>query len=85
MKKLQRFFAVIALTLALALSASAGDILGPGAKSPLPPPPPPTIETGNIETPGATVKGDILTPGVAELDPVTEAALSLLQSILSLF
>ncbi len=83
MKKLQQFFAVIVLTLALALSASAGDMLSPG----MIPPPPATqsIVTGDIKTPGASAVGDILAPDVAELDMVTEAALSLLQSILSLF
>jgi hypothetical protein len=40
---------------------------------------------GDIGMPGATATGDIQAPGVVALDPVTEAALSLLQSLLSLF
>jgi hypothetical protein len=81
MKKLQQFFAVIVLTLALVLSASAenGDILGPGTGSP----PSLTIVTPDSETPGESDTGDTSTPGVT--DPVTEVALSLLHSILSLF
>jgi len=35
--------------------------------------------------PGATATGEIPTPGVDALDPVTEAALSFLQSVLALF
>jgi hypothetical protein len=83
MKKLQEFFTVIVLTVSLALSASAGDMAGPGlipqhrASQ--------SIVTDDIKTPGASAVGDMLAPGVAELDMVTEAALSLLQSILSLF
>jgi hypothetical protein len=82
MKRLQQLPAVIALMLVLALSAPAGDILGPGAAPP--PPPPEYVVTGDTETPEAST-GDVSNPDVVELDPVTEAALSLLQSILSLF
>jgi hypothetical protein len=83
MKKLQQFFAVIVLTLALALSAPAynGDILGPGAGAP----PSLTTVTRDPETPDESATGEILTPGVTDLDPVTEAALYLLKGILSLF
>ena len=84
MKRLQQLPAVIALTLVLALSAPAGDILGPGAASPPPPPPPQYVVTGDTETPEASL-GDVSNPEVVELDTMTEAALSLLQSILSLF
>jgi hypothetical protein len=83
MKKLQQFFTVTVLTVALALSASAGDMAGPGVISPHRATQ--TIVTGDVKTPGATAVGDMLAPGVAELDMVTEAALSLLQGILSLF
>jgi hypothetical protein len=85
MKKLSQFCAVVALTLALALTTFAGDIGFPGTTNPPPPPPQEISVTGEIGFPGATATGEILTPGVAALDPVTEAALSLLQSILSLF
>lgn len=85
MKKLQRFCAAVALTLAFAFSASAGDILGPGVVSQPPPPQQQSSATCEIEMPGAAARGDMLAPGVTAFDPVTEAALSLLQSILSLF
>ena len=85
MKRLQQLPAVIALTLVLALTAPAGDILGPGAAPPPPPPPPEYVVTGDNENPEAST-GAVSNPDdVVELDPVTEAALSLLQSILSLF
>lgn len=83
MKTLQRFCATVVLTLALALSALAGDMSAPGVINP--PPPPPASSTVDIDFPGATVTGDMSAPGVSALDPVTEAALSLLQSILSIF
>lgn len=94
MKTLKRFCAAVIVSLMIAFSTFAGDILGPGA---IPPPPPPQSSvTGEISFPGATATGDIgmpgvngageiSGPGVAALDPVTEAALSLLQSILSFF
>jgi hypothetical protein len=84
MKKLRQFLSVIFLTLALTLSVPAGDILGPGTVS-LPPPPPDYVVTDDTENPGASDTGDILTPGVAELAPGTNAALELLRGILSLF
>lgn len=40
---------------------------------------------GEIGFPGVTATGDMSAPGITALDPVTEAALSLLQSLLSLF
>lgn len=83
MKTLQRFCATAVLTLALTLSAFAGDMSAPGVVNP--PPPPPASTTGEIGFPGATVMGEMSAPGVTALDPVTEAALSLLQSILSIF
>ena len=83
MKKIRQFCACLVLTVALALSAFAGDIPFPGATAPLPQQQ--SSVTGDIGTPGATATGDISCPGVVALDPVTEAALSLLQSLLSLF
>jgi hypothetical protein len=82
MKKVQQFCAVVFLAVALSLSTFAGDIQAPGGIS-LPPPQPSIIS--EIETPDEPVAGEIECPGIATLDPVTEAALSLLQSILSLF
>lgn len=79
MKKLQQFFAAVVLTLAIAFSVSAGDMLGPGVVSS-----PPLLQqssvTGDIGTPG-----DMPCPGATALDPATEAALSLLQGLLALF
>jgi len=83
MKKIRQVCICLALTIVLALSAFAGEIPFPGATNP--PPPPQSTVTGDISTPGITATGEISTTDVAELDPVTEAALSLLQSILSLF
>lgn len=76
MKNLQRCGVTVALTLVLALPALAGQMdTGPGAT---PPPPNPTSATtqGGMSTgAGAAVAGDSL----------AGAALSLLQSVLSLF
>jgi hypothetical protein len=72
MKKLQQFCAAVVLTLALTLSAFAGDISCPGVIDQ--PPPQQSSATGEMGAPGAVA-----------LDPVTGTALSLLQSILSLF
>jgi hypothetical protein len=73
MKNFRKFFATTVLTLVVAFPAFAGEILLPGVID-QPPPPPQSAVTGNIQT-----------PGVSALDPVTETALSLLQSILSIF
>ena len=83
MKNLQRFCATVVLTLAFALTAFAGDISFPGATNP--PPPSQSSATGDISFPGATATGEMSASDVTVLDPVTEAALSLLQSILSIF
>jgi ABC-type phosphate transport system substrate-binding protein len=82
MKKIQQFCAAVVLTLALVLSAFAGDMSAPGATSPSPPQK--SSITGEISMPGATATGEIPGPGVDALDPVTEAALNLFQSLLSL-
>jgi hypothetical protein len=69
--------------MALSFSAFAGDILTPGATQP----PPKTSTTYTASATTATCNsdpGDILTPGAA-VNPVTEATLSLLESLLSLF
>ena len=84
MEKFQKICAVVVLTFALALStfASDGDIGAPGAGSP---PHHVMCLTGATDCPDETPVGDRATPDMTALDPVTEAALSLLQSIFSLF
>jgi hypothetical protein len=72
MKNLRKFCATTILALALAFSASAGDMSTPGISEP--PPPPPTQQSPVI--------GD---PGVIMLDPVTSLTLSLLESVFYLF
>jgi hypothetical protein len=84
MKKFQRFCAAVILTVVLALSASAGDMGFPGATSPPPPPTESSATTTGSEATDSTV-GDESSDSNSTLDPVLEAALSLLQSILSLF
>ncbi len=82
MKHLRRLCAVAVLAMALSFSAFAGDILTPGANDTQP-----KRSTTTASAPTETTNsdpGDILTPG-AVIDPVTEAALSLLESLLSLF
>ena len=86
MKHLRRLCAVVVLAMALSFSAFAGDILTPGATQPQPKQRSMTTSVAAETSNGTSDSepGDILTPG-AVLDPVTEAALSLLQSLLSLF
>ncbi|MDT4953099.1 MAG: hypothetical protein QOJ02_1237 [Acidobacteriota bacterium] len=86
MRSLQQFCAALALTLALAMSAFAGDISCPGATATPPPPPPQQLSvTGHISFPDISTTRGISTLDVAALDPLTEATFSLLQSILSIF
>lgn len=80
MKNLRRFCAAAVLTSVLAFSAFAGDISCPGV---IPPPQP--LMISETDTPGATSTGETSVPGEVALDPVTEAALGLLQNLLSLF
>ena len=80
MKKLRQLSLATALTFMVATGALAGTIDTPA----VPPPPPPDSSSsvathGDMETPGVT-QG----PGLAS-DSVTEVALSLLQSVLSVF
>lgn len=82
MKKLQQFCAVTVLTFTLTLSALAGEMSSPGIISSSPQE---CSTRGEIGMPGATAAGEILTPGLTGLDPVTGAALSLLDSLLLLF
>jgi ABC-type amino acid transport system permease subunit len=82
MKKLKHLCAATVLTLTLTLSAFAGEMSSPGITSSSPQE---SSAAGDIGMPGATAAGEILTPGLSGLDPVTEAALGLLGSLLSLF
>ena len=84
MKHLRRFCAAIVLTLALSLSAVAGDILIPGATTQPTPQPRSSMTSATPQSEDSSV-GDILIPGANALDPMTEFTLSLLQSLLSLF
>lgn len=81
MKTTRHFFAASLLVVTLALSAYAGDIATPVATQPPPPSSPASDDS-------AGTNGDIHFPRASEAggqDPVLEAALSLLQSVLSLF
>ena len=80
MKKLKQLSLATALTFILASYAFGGIIDCPAV-----PPPPPPDSSSSIATPG-----DMETPGVTQgpglaSDSVTEVALSLLQSVLSVF
>jgi hypothetical protein len=76
MKRIQRLIATLVLTLALALSAVAGNMPTPGIQQP----PQSTEATGNMPGPGVEA-----TDSTGGIDPVTEFTLTLLQSLLSLF
>lgn len=83
MKNLQKFFAAGVLTLALAISVSAGEISTTVA--PPTPEPPPVTTQGQIST---GVASNIETGSSSEAttnDSMTETALNVLQSVLSLF
>ena len=79
MKNLRQFCAIAVLILALALPAFAGEIPCPGVAQQQ------SSVMGDIGSPGVSATGETSTPELTALDPVTEAALSLLQSILSIF
>jgi hypothetical protein len=83
MQRMRRVFAALVLTLALSLATTAGDIPGPGSNATCPSNQ--TCSQTTVDTPD---------PGISEigkdseatgLDPITEAILNLLQSLLSLF
>ena len=77
MKKFGQFCTAFVLTLVFTLSAFAGDIPFPGS----------TVQTTSTtsETLTLDTTSDSSTSDVVALDPVTEATLSLLQSVASLF
>jgi hypothetical protein len=72
MRSIQKLCAAFGLTIILAISAFAGDMLGPGLTA-----------TGEMSTPGVSATGDIQAPGVIA-DPTTEVALGFLLDVLSL-
>lgn len=77
MKQLKQFCAAGLLTLAIGVTAFAGDISSPAVTVP---PPPPPADTYSAPTPAP---GDILTPGsTPTTDTVTNLAVMLLLSIL---
>lgn len=80
MKHLRRICASAVLTLAFACSALAGDM----ECGDVPPPPPQqmTSTTSQTDT-GITATNNM--SSTTAVDPVTEAALNILQSVLSLF
>jgi hypothetical protein len=83
MKKLQHLSAVVVLTLLLSISTFAGDgIILTWRTDPPPPPPPASAMTTNNEV---EAEGVIHTGRSESVDPVTEVALGLLQSVLALF
>lgn len=80
MTTLRKIFPVFVLTIVLTVNAVAGQI-DTGATQPPPPSSPASDDS-------AGTNGDIHLPGASEVggqDPVLEAALSLLRSVLSLF
>lgn len=79
MKNLKSICAVIALTVSLSLSAYAGQMTTTLTD---PPPPPSATADGQIST---TVAGQMQTGGSEPVDSVTQTALNLLQSVMSLF
>ena len=72
MKSIRQFCAAFGLTIVLACSAFAGDMLGPGVAA-----------NGDMSFPGASVAGDMLTPGVTD-DSIMEIALGFLLDVSSL-
>ncbi|HEX8494153.1 MAG TPA: hypothetical protein VF658_15000 [Pyrinomonadaceae bacterium] len=71
MKKVRQFCAAVVLTLSFAISAYAGQMTTWATE---PPPPPSTTTEGQMDTGSSDA-----------VDPVTQVALNLLQSVMSLF
>ena len=78
MKRLKLLSIASALTFMLATSALAGDIWIPG---PPPPPPDPSASAASVDV---ATPGDIHLPG-APSNSVTDTALNLLQTLLTVF
>lgn len=89
MKSLQRLCTAVALTFVLILPAFAGDMhTGPGITSPPPPAAASATAWGDMHTPRSSTRGGMDTgSGVSDTagDSFTEAVLSLLERVLSLF
>jgi hypothetical protein len=81
MKKLKQLSLATALTFMLATGAFAGTIDTPAVQPPPPPDSSSATTSGTIDCPAV---GETQGPGLAS-DSVTEVALSLLQSVLSVF
>lgn len=85
MKTLRKILAATVLTCVLSIAAMAGD-MGTGFTET---PPPASVTgdmgTGRSATAETTVTGDMGTGASVTVDPITEIALSLLQSLLALF
>ncbi len=80
MKKLNKLFASVVLSLLLSVSALAGDgIIWPLRTDPPPPPSSSVATNDESATEGTTETGETAT------DPATLIALNLLQSVLALF
>jgi hypothetical protein len=86
MKTFRKFCAALALTVALVLPVSAGDIQFPGAanstSSALTEQ---QCTAGDIQFPGATSECAPQSEGEVALDPATEMMLTLLEGLISLF
>jgi hypothetical protein len=81
MKKLNKLFASVVLTLLLSASTFAGDgVIWPMRTDPTPPPPSSSVATNDESaTEGTTETGETAT------DPATLIALNLLNTLLTLF
>jgi zona occludens toxin (predicted ATPase) len=80
MRKLQLLCVSVVLTLLLSISAFADDgIILTGKNDPPPPPASTNAQSAAVDT------GGIIETGVTSSDPVTNAALALVQSVLILF
>ena len=80
MRHLTKLVLACMLTFALTLSASAGEMLG-GVTAPPPPPTEQAMTQGDMPT---GITGEMST-GFTATDPATDALLTLLQTLLSLF
>jgi hypothetical protein len=85
MKTLRKILAATVLTCVFSLAAMAGEIGTGVAQAPPPPSVTGEISTGSSATAETNLTGDMGTGASATVDPVTEIALSLLESLLALF
>jgi hypothetical protein len=85
MKTLRHFCATLTLVLALTFSAFGGEIGFPGTTTNPPPPEQESSMTEETVLTGATSTGETSDSDLIILDPVTDAALSMLQSLLFFF